>query len=189
MITIYKFHLDAYSVDDVQMYWKPMAIHGAKNANIPQFSIIAWTTNDIKDNLTTGVYQRLSLSFKLRRHIGYFVFQIYLPSFLIVMLSWISFWINYEAISARIALGITTILTMTMISTAAAHDDLSKISYIKAIDVYLAMCYIFVFAALLEHVAVNYTHWLSRAKNQPNQSKVIDILETFKGYSPTVYRT
>lgn len=59
----------------------------------------------LQERLATGVYQRLSLSFKLRRNIGYFVFQTYLPSILIVMLSWVSFWINHEATSARVALG------------------------------------------------------------------------------------
>jgi hypothetical protein len=54
-----------------------------------------------------GVYQRLSLSFILQRNIGYFLFQTYLPSILIVMLSWVSFWINHEATSARVALGKT----------------------------------------------------------------------------------
>lgn len=59
----------------------------------------------LKEKLATGVYQRLSLSFKLQRNIGYFIFQTYLPSILIVMLSWVSFWINHEATSARVALG------------------------------------------------------------------------------------
>jgi hypothetical protein len=52
-----------------------------------------------------GQYARLSLSFLLQRHIGYFIFQTYLPSILIVILSWVSFWINHEATSARVALG------------------------------------------------------------------------------------
>jgi hypothetical protein len=52
-----------------------------------------------------GVYTRLSLSFILQRNIVYFLFQTYLPSILIVMLSWVSFWINHEATSARVALG------------------------------------------------------------------------------------
>jgi Neurotransmitter-gated ion-channel transmembrane region len=59
----------------------------------------------IQEKLATGIYQRLSLSFKLQRNIGYFIFQTYLPSILIVMLSWVSFWINHEATSARVALG------------------------------------------------------------------------------------
>lgn len=56
-----------------------------------------------------GKYQRLSLSFRLRRNVGFFVFQTYLPSILIVMLSWVSFWINHEATSARVALGKTLV--------------------------------------------------------------------------------
>ncbi len=59
------------------------------------------------EKLATGAYQRLSLSFRLQRNIGYFIFQTYLPSILIVMLSWVSFWINHEATSARVALGKT----------------------------------------------------------------------------------
>lgn len=54
-----------------------------------------------------GESQHLVLSFELRRNVGYFVFQTYLPSILIVMLSWVSFWINHEATSARVALGKT----------------------------------------------------------------------------------
>ena len=61
----------------------------------------------------SGSYQRLSLSFKLQRNIGYFIFQTYLPSILIVMLSWVSFWINHEATSARVALGTNNLLKMT----------------------------------------------------------------------------
>lgn len=112
-----------------------------------------------------GVYQRLSLSFVLQRNIGYFLFQTYLPSVLIVMLSWVSFWINHEATSARVALGITTVLTMTTISTGV-RSSLPRISYVKAIDIYLVMCFVFVFAALLEYAAVNYLYWGSRAKRR-----------------------
>ena len=57
------------------------------------------------DFFIKGAYQRLSLSFILQRNIGYFLFQTYLPSILIVILSWVSFWINHEATSARVALG------------------------------------------------------------------------------------
>lgn len=59
--------------------------------------------------------------------------------------------------------GITTVLTMTTISTGV-RASLPRISYIKAIDIYLVMCFIFVFAALLEYAVVNYTYWGRRAK-------------------------
>ena len=96
---------DGYTVTDVVMAWKQTPIHGVDGAELPQFTILGYETNDRKEKLATGIYQRLSLSFKLQRNIGYFVFQTYLPSILIVMLSWVSFWINHEATSARVALG------------------------------------------------------------------------------------
>ncbi|XP_013138528.1 PREDICTED: gamma-aminobutyric acid receptor subunit beta-like [Papilio polytes] len=154
-----------YTVSDVVMYWKETPVRGVEDAELPQFSILGYETNDRKEKLATGVYQRLSLSFKLRRNIGYFVFQTYLPSILIVMLSWVSFWINHEATSARVALGITTVLTMTTISTGV-RSSLPRISYVKAIDIYLVMCFVFVFAALLEYAAVNYTYWGARARKR-----------------------
>lgn len=55
-----------------------------------------------------GAYPRLSLSFKLKRNIGYFILQTYMPSILITILSWVSFWINYDASAARVALGTNT---------------------------------------------------------------------------------
>ncbi|XP_073999978.1 gamma-aminobutyric acid receptor subunit beta-like isoform X2 [Rhodnius prolixus] len=159
-----------YTVSDVVMYWKETPVRGVEEAELPQFTIIGYETNDRKEKLATGVYQRLSLSFKLQRNIGYFVFQTYLPSILIVMLSWVSFWINHEATSARVALGITTVLTMTTISTGV-RSSLPRISYVKAIDIYLVMCFVFVFAALLEYAAVNYTYWGARAKKKSKKTK------------------
>ncbi|XP_067348409.1 gamma-aminobutyric acid receptor subunit beta-2 isoform X2 [Channa argus] len=100
-------------------------------------------------------YPRLSLSFKLKRNIGYFILQTYMPSILITILSWVSFWINYDASAARVALGITTVLTMTTINTHL-RETLPKIPYVKAIDMYLMGCFVFVFLALLEYALVNY---------------------------------
>lgn len=61
----------------------------------------------------SGSYPRLSLSFKLKRNIGYFILQTYMPSILITILSWVSFWINYDASAARVALGMTWELNTT----------------------------------------------------------------------------
>ncbi|XP_028134701.1 gamma-aminobutyric acid receptor subunit beta-like [Diabrotica virgifera virgifera] len=173
-----------YTVVDVVMSWHSTPVRGVEKAELPQFTIIGWETNDRKETLATGTYQRLSLLFKLQRNIGYFIFQTYLPSILIVMLSWVSFWINHEATSARVALGITTVLTMTTISTGV-RNSLPRISYIKAIDIYLVMCFVFVFAALLEYAAVNYTYWGARAKKKKQQNIRIDARETLTRSSPS----
>ena len=60
---------------------------------------------------------------------------------------------------------------MTTISTGV-RSSLPRISYVKAIDIYLVICFVFVFAALLEYAAVNYTYWGARAKKKKKEKKL-----------------
>uniref|UniRef100_A0A0K0FI95 Gamma-aminobutyric acid receptor subunit beta n=1 Tax=Strongyloides venezuelensis TaxID=75913 RepID=A0A0K0FI95_STRVS len=154
-----------YTTSEVIMRWREKnPVYSVSHVEVPQFVILNITTKNRQVTTATGSYQRLSLVFYLKRSIGYFIFQTYLPCILIVMLSWVSFWINHEATSARVALGITTVLNMTTISTGV-RQSLPRISYIKSIDVYLVTCFVFVFAALLEYAMVNYSYWGRKVKD------------------------
>ena len=90
----------------------------------------------------------------LRRDIGFFLIQVYVPSILIVILSWVSFWINIESSPARVSIGLLTVLTTTTMS-AGARASLPRVSYIKAIDIWMIVCLIFVFTSLIENAVVN----------------------------------
>ena len=87
---------------------------------------------------SAGNFTCISADFRLTREYGYYVAQVYVPSCLIVTLSWVSFWIDLEAIPARVSLGLLTVLTMTTQSTGE-KSTLPKVSYVKAIDVWMAV--------------------------------------------------
>ncbi|XP_055004530.1 gamma-aminobutyric acid receptor subunit beta-4 isoform X1 [Boleophthalmus pectinirostris] len=146
-----------YTTDDIVFFWQggDKAVTGVDKLELPQFSIVDIRLVSREVRFITGSYPRLSLSFRIKRNIGYFILQTYMPSILITILSWVSFWINYDASAARVALGVTTVLTMTTINTHL-RETLPKIPYVKAIDVYLMGCFVFVFLALLEYAFVNY---------------------------------
>ena len=80
--------------------------------------------------------------------------QTYVPSLLIVCVSWVSFWINIDAVPARISLGVLTVLTMTT-QSIGLWMTLPKASYVKAIDAWMAFCVVFVFCAMLEFAIIN----------------------------------
>ncbi|VDM69583.1 unnamed protein product [Strongylus vulgaris] len=57
------------------------------------------------ETYVSGNYSRLSAYFTFKRNLGFYLIQIYFPSSLIVVISWVSFWLNREAVQARVAIG------------------------------------------------------------------------------------
>lgn len=53
----------------------------------------------------TGYYTCVEVIFTLRRQVGFYMMGVYAPTLLIVVLSWLSFWINPDASAARVPLG------------------------------------------------------------------------------------
>jgi len=54
---------------------------------------------------------------------------------MLVIVSWVSFWLDPHAVPARVALGVTTLLTMST-QTASINSALPPVAYTKAIDVW-----------------------------------------------------
>ena len=91
--------------------------------------------------------------FVFKRQTNFFILQVYLPCIMIVMVSWSSFWICRDAVPARAAISVTTILTIiTMLGVV--NSNMPKVSYVKALDFYLFISFVFVFLSLGEYIIV-----------------------------------
>ncbi|XP_002716794.2 gamma-aminobutyric acid receptor subunit rho-3 isoform X1 [Oryctolagus cuniculus] len=164
----------AYSEEDLMLYWK----HGNKSLNteehisLSQFFVEEFSASSgLAFYSSTGWYYRLFINFVLRRHIFFFVLQTYFPAMLMVMLSWVSFWIDRRAVPARVSLGITTVLTMSTIVTGVSAS-MPQVSYIKAVDVYLWVSSLFVFLSVIEYAAVNYLTTVEERKLFKKKGKI-----------------
>ncbi|KAM6098153.1 gamma-aminobutyric acid receptor subunit rho-3 isoform 3-T3 [Theristicus caerulescens] len=134
------------------------------------FSRFPLDTQNCSLELESCWYNRLFINFALRRHIFFFVLQSYFPAMLMVMLSWVSFWIDRRAVPARVSLGITTVLTMSTIMTGVSAS-MPQVSYIKAVDVYLWISFLFVFLSVIEYAAVNYLTTIEERKQLKKRGK------------------
>jgi hypothetical protein len=72
----------------------------------------------------SGNFTCVAVVFNLRRRIGYHMFHTFIPSALIVVMSWISFWIKPEAIPARVTLGVTSLLTLGQSVNCLCNRDM-----------------------------------------------------------------
>uniref|UniRef100_A0A1I8IYR7 Neur_chan_memb domain-containing protein n=1 Tax=Macrostomum lignano TaxID=282301 RepID=A0A1I8IYR7_9PLAT len=165
-----------YTTKDIRYSWdanRPLEV--SEDVRLPQYIVRGKRKRIREVELSTGNYSRLAAEFYFARSMGYYLIQIYIPSTLIVVLSWVSFWLSRSAVPARVALGITTVLTMTTL-ISSTNAALPKISYLKSIDVYLVTCFFMVFASLLEYAAVCY---LEKCSNR--LTKAAAALESSSG--------
>ncbi|XP_066973028.1 glycine receptor subunit alpha-2-like isoform X2 [Macrobrachium rosenbergii] len=127
---------------------------------IAQFDLLGYSAFEEVMPLQTGNFSSLKVDFQLRRQNGYHILQTYVPTVLIVSISWVSFWLDPNSVPGRVSIGVTTLLTLTTLA-GGIRQQLPPVSYIKAIDVWVGMCMIMVFGALLEFTLVN---WLANKK-------------------------
>ncbi|XP_076231814.1 GABA-gated ion channel isoform X2 [Calliopsis andreniformis] len=147
-----------YTKRDVIYKWnsaRQVAI--AEDMKLSQFDLVANPTANYSTSptLSHANYSMLLVYFHLQRHMGNFLIQVYGPCVLLVVLSWVSFWLNREATADRVSLGITTVLTMTFLGLEA-RTDLPKVPYPTALDFFVFLSFAFIFATIIQFAVVHY---------------------------------
>lgn len=74
-----------------------------------------WPMNVI---VSAGNYSALKFTFKLGREVGYYLMDYFIPSMMIVAMSWVTFWLQADASAPRITLGTENITRLTKYSVS-----------------------------------------------------------------------
>uniref|UniRef100_T1IS88 Neurotransmitter-gated ion-channel ligand-binding domain-containing protein n=1 Tax=Strigamia maritima TaxID=126957 RepID=T1IS88_STRMM len=104
--------------------------------------------------------------FRMRRNTNSFIILTFIPSGLIVIISCLSFWLDPEVAAPRVAIGLTSLLTLAT-QFNNVQKELPPVAYIKALDIWMFFCMFFVFATLVEFTTVNF--FKRKKKIQTNQ--------------------
>ncbi|XP_064106297.1 glutamate-gated chloride channel-like isoform X1 [Macrobrachium nipponense] len=145
-----------WTTDDLVFLWrKGDPVQVTQNLHLPRFTLEKFFTDYCNSKTNTGAYSCLKVDLLFKREFSYYLLTIYIPCCMLVIVSWVSFWLDQNAVPARVSLGVTTLLTMAT-QTSGINQSLPPVSYTKAIDVWTGVCLTFVFGALLEFALVNY---------------------------------
>ncbi len=153
----------SYTMDTMYFTWLDSPVELDPSIKLPAHTI----TKEILYNCTQKAKSCLEIRFVMKRDIGFYIMQMYLPSGLIVILSWLTFWISIDKVAERVSVGLVLILTMTTMN-AGIQSSLPQFSYIKLIDIWMSTSLTFVFASLVEVAAVNA---ISKRKGNPTMPK------------------
>ncbi|CAI5450594.1 unnamed protein product [Caenorhabditis angaria] len=145
-----------YNNQEVRMDWRPETPYTILNAILlPDFILYTIRTEQKSVPYPAGMWDELHVKLIFeRRYIWYFM-QAYLPTYLTIFISWISFSLGSKAMPARTMLGVNALLAM-IFQFGNIMRNLPRVSYIKAIDVWMLVSMSFIFLSLLELAIIGY---------------------------------
>ncbi|CAK9299804.1 unnamed protein product [Gordionus sp. m RMFG-2023] len=168
-----------YETKDVIYKWgKKNAVSFTNDLKFSQFAMVHTDSYEVLIDSHIKNSSMLKVEFHFKRHIGYFLLQIYLPCILIVVLSWVSFWINREATADRVGLSITSVLALSAFFLDA-RSDLPKSPYPTRLDKFVFVCLFYVSSTLIEYAAVHYN-----TKFGTGELLLSEMLDVKLGYLP-----
>uniref|UniRef100_A0A915KQ31 Uncharacterized protein n=1 Tax=Romanomermis culicivorax TaxID=13658 RepID=A0A915KQ31_ROMCU len=131
------FESYSYNHEEVRLKWfDGAAVTFMKPIILPDFDLVGFKENNFTLNYPNGLWDRLKVTFLFRRRYGFYILQAYIPTYLTIMVSWVSFCMDSKALPARTTVGVSSLLALTF-QFGNILKNLPRVSYIKAMDVWM----------------------------------------------------
>ena len=129
---------------------------GTSYSGLSQWRLMGLTMKRYTENYFGDPEDGVKFGLQVRRNAQSYIWKFILPLCLIVVISWISFWLAPEDFKSKDLLGtaVTTLLIVVAF-TLSITALLPRTSYLTYIDAFLLTCFLFVVAAIGSIVGIN----------------------------------
>ncbi|XP_071514440.1 uncharacterized protein [Panulirus ornatus] len=103
----------------------------------------------------SGTFSEAYVKVPLTRLYGYAMVNIFLPSILLLVISYVTLFFSEEVFETRMMASLTNLLVMATLFTQTSAS-LPKTSYFKMVDVWLLMCIALIFLIVILHALIDY---------------------------------
>jgi len=128
----------------------------ARYAELAQWKIIALSGHPDTESLANRSIRGIAFTFQVRRNSAPYVWKFIVPLILLVIISWVSFWLSHEEFTTKdqLSAAIATLLIVVAFNLVAS-GQLPKTNYITYIDALLFVSFLFVIIAIGFIVAIH----------------------------------
>ncbi|XP_077990451.1 glycine receptor subunit alpha-2-like [Glandiceps talaboti] len=152
----------AYKTKDIELGWldgSDCPVNIQPTVQLPGYVLAGSKCRSDIVEYVSGNYSYLDVAFRLERRLGFYLLQAFVPSIGLVVISWLTLWIDPVSSPARATLAITTLLTL-ITQAQWIRNEIPKVAYVTAIDIWLVVCLGVVFMLLVEYAVVYYLYSL-----------------------------
>ncbi|XP_076321992.1 glutamate-gated chloride channel-like [Tachypleus tridentatus] len=114
-----------------------------------------------------GNYSCLTVLLVFTRDKSYYYTVVFVPGTLLVTSSFLSFWLDINAVPARVMIGVTTMLNFCT-TTNSFRSTLPVVSDLNAMNMWDGVSMFFIYISLLEFIVVNYLYRLKEKEEIPS---------------------
>ncbi|XP_039230849.1 uncharacterized protein LOC6534555 isoform X9 [Drosophila yakuba] len=153
------FSMESISYEEAQIkyVWKNDEDTLRKSPSLTTLNayLIKNQTTACDQNSWRGNYSCLRVDLIFTRDRAFYFTTVFIPGIILVTSSFITFWLEWNAVPARSMIGVTTMLNFFTTSNGF-RSTLPVVSNLTAMNVWDGVCMCFIYASLLEFVCVNY---------------------------------
>lgn len=128
-----------------------------------RFKSITFETGEAASQFGKNTIAEASFQIAVERRYGFYLWKVFLPLLLMVVVSWSVFWFDPPEVASQVQIAVTTILTIIAFALAISLT-LPRVPYLTFADAFFLTCYIFAFVAMLELTAVHIAYRNERRK-------------------------
>ena len=147
----------SYLSSDLRYAWGDTPL-SMGNITLAQHSLVNWTYGSDFTYFKNENHSTIFLKFQFKRTIGFYLLQIYVPLMITVLSSFVSFWLvrTGQGKETPARTGLVGSCTLAVVTIGMQGERKVQGGCVTALDIFILLCFLLVFMALLEFVFINF---------------------------------
>lgn len=137
-----------YGAEQVELVWDSVPVTMMPNVRTTDYNFETFDSFKVKQEYPQGLWDQLQVTFTFSRPYFFYLIFVFFPSTLMVVLSWIGFFMGAASVPVRVGLSVASLIGLAF-PLAIVLKFGPRISMLTCLNVWMVSCFTFVILAMI----------------------------------------